>query len=166
VKVRVWFFLSLIAITAVTVSIVFPSQRPVAASIAAVAALGYALTELNASTRRLVMDEESDFDRVLRIEPEEKMIPEDLKRTTRAVGWGSYEPGYFDFRVRPILRELILFQVQERHHIDMTTDFDAAASLVHPELMNLFSDTRAERLYKGNIDTHDIDRMVTLIEEV
>jgi len=94
------------------------------------------------------------------------MLPQDLKRVIRALGWGSYEPGYFDFRVRPILRELIHFQTQERHHLDLTTDFGRARPIMHPELLNLFGDARAEHLYRGNIDTHDIDRMVTLIEEI
>jgi hypothetical protein len=165
-KVRAWFFLTTIAIGALTTSIIFPSHAPLIGSIAAVLALGYVLTELNASARRLVLEEESEFDRVLKISNEEPTLPQDLKRATRALGWGSYEPGYFDFRVRPILRELIHFQVQEKHHIDLTTDFDAARTIVHPELMNLFGDARAERLYKGNIDTHDIHRMVTLIEGV
>jgi hypothetical protein len=166
VKIRAWFFLTTIGIAAVTVAIIFPSKAALVGSIAAVVALGYVLTELNASARRLVLEEESEFDRVLKTEDEEPMLPQDLKRAMRALGWGSYEPGYFDFRVRPILRELIHYQVQERHHIDMTKDINAAREVLHPELINLFGDGRAERLYKGNIETHDLDRMVTLIEEV
>ena len=165
-KIRAWFFLTTIVITALTTSIIFPSHAALISSIAAVLARGYVLTELNASARRLVLEEESEFDRVLKTSAQDPMIPQDLKRATRAVGWGSYEPGYFDFRVRPILRELIHFQVQDRLHIDLTTDFEEARTILHPELMNLFGDARAERLYKGNIETHDIDRMVTLIEEL
>lgn len=165
-RVRVLLFLVTIAAAAVTISIIFPSQAALAASIAIVAALAYILTELNASARRLVIEEESDFDRILKVEATEPMVPEDLKRATRALSWGSYEPGYFDFRVRPILRELIHFKVQERHHIDLTSDLDKAHGLIHPELLNLFGDARAERLYKGNIDTADLDRMVSMIESV
>jgi hypothetical protein len=165
-KVRVALFLTTIAATAITVSVIFPSQGPLAGSIAIVAALAYVLTELNASARRLVIEEESDFDRILQVEKSEPMVPEDLKRAQRAVSWGSYEPGYFDFRVRPILRELIHYKVRERHHIDLTSDLDNARSVVHPELLNLFGDARAERLYKGNIETADIERMVSMIEAV
>jgi hypothetical protein len=165
-KVRFWFFLTTIAVTAATISIVFPAQAPLALSIASVAALGYVLTELNASARRLVLEEESEFDRVLQTSKVEPMVPEDLKRARRAMGWGSYEPGYFDFRVRPILRELIHYKVHENLHIDLITGFDEARNVVHPELLNLFGDARAERLYKGNIQTIDLERMVTLIEDV
>jgi hypothetical protein len=166
VKVRAWFFLTTTAVAAVTTGVIFPSHAALIASLAVIFAFGYLLTEFNASTRRLVLEEESEFDRVLRTSVQDPMIPEDLKRATRALGWGSYEPGYFDFRVRPILRELIHFQVRERHHLDLTTEFDAARPIIHPELLNLFGDVRAERLYKGNIETNDIDRMVTLIEDV
>jgi hypothetical protein len=166
VRVRVPSFLIAIALAATLISIVFPAEALLVISIAVILALGYLLTEFNASARRLVHEEESDFDRILETSQPERMVPEDLKRAMRAMGWGSYEPGYFDFRVRPILRELIHYQVQENHHIDLTKDFAAARSLVHPELLNLFGDARAERLYKGNIETHDLDRMVTLIEGV
>ncbi len=165
-KVRAWFFLTTIAVATATISIIFPAQTLLTVSISIIASLGYVLTELNASARRLVLEEESEFDRILRISKEEPMIPEDLKRARRAMGWGSYEPGYFDFRVRPILRELIHYKVQENHHIDLTTDFEEARTAIHPELLNLFGDARAERLYRGNIETMDLERMVTLIEEV
>jgi hypothetical protein len=165
-KIRVSFFLTAIALAAAVLSIIFPTEMLPTISIAVVAALGYLLTEFNASARRLVHEEESEFDRVLKTPKQEPSVPEDLKRAMRAMGWGSYEPGYFDFRVRPILRELIHYRVQESHHIDLTKEFAAARSIVHPELLNLFGDARAERLYKGNIETHDLDRMVALIEEV
>jgi hypothetical protein len=165
-RARVISFLIVIALSAMTLSIVFPTQVPLTISIAVISALGYLLTEFNASARRLVHEEQSEFDRVLKTPKDQPMAPEDLKRARRAMGWGSYEPGYFDFRVRPILRELIHYKVQEIHHIDLTKDFVTARSIVHPELLNLFGDARAERLYKGNIETTDLDRMVTLIEEV
>ena len=165
-KIRAWFYLTSITVVAVTTSILFPSHAMLIASIAVIAALAYVLTELNAGARHLVLEEESEFDRVLKSNHEEPPMPQDLRRTTRALGWGSYEPGYFDFRVRPILRELIHYQVRRRHNIDLTTDLEAARNLVHPELLNLFGDARAERLYRRNIDTGDIERMVTLIEGV
>jgi hypothetical protein len=165
-KVRSVFFLTTIAAAAVTISIIFPAHASLTISIAVIAALGYVLTEMNASARRLVLEEESEFDRILQTSEDQPMVPEDLKRAMRALGWGSYEPGYFDFRVRPILRELIHYKVQENHHIDLTTSFEDARPVVHPELLNLFGDARAERLYTGNIHTSDLERMVALIESV
>ena len=165
-KVRAALFLISIAVTSATVAIIFPSRAAFIASVAALVALGYLLTELNASARRLVQEEESEFDRVLVVSKTEPMLPEDLKRARRALGWGSYEPGYFDFRVRPILRELIHYKVREKHNVDLTRDFEGGRAILHPELLNLFGDARAERLYRGNIQTHDLERMVALIEEV
>ena len=165
-KVRAWFFLTAIVAVSVGTSIVFPGRAGFIASLGAVAALGYVLMELNASARRLVLEEPSRFDHALEIQEPEHVVPQDLKRAMRAFGWGSYEPGYFDFRVRPVLRELIHFYVKERQGIDLTREFDSAHGRVAPELLNLFGDARAERLYHGNIQTADIERMVTLIEEV
>ena len=165
-KLRALFFLPTIAAIAVGSSIVFPDRTPFIASLAAIAALGYVLMELNASARRLVLEEPSRFDRALDTQEPEPAVPQDLKRSIRAFGWGSYEPGYFDFRVRPVLRELIHFYVKERQGIDLTREFASARGRVAPELLNLFGDVRAERLYHGNIHTADIERMVTLIEDV
>ena len=77
----------------------------------------------------------------------------------------TYEPSYFDFRVRPILRELIRHRVRERHGIDLEADPAAGIGRIDRELLDLASPRKAEDIYgRVNIETHDIARMVTRIE--
>lgn len=155
------FFFSAIAIG---VGVFFPDRRETIALSWVLAMLAYGLIELNARSRLLVR-ERSRFDQILEDQPRETLIPDDLRRLERGLGWMSYEPSYFDFRVRPILRELIQHRVRENLGIDLETDPDAARDKLDRELLALLSTRKAESIYGyGNIYTHDIARMVTRIE--
>lgn len=126
--------------------------------------LAYGMVELN-GRNRLLLRQATAFDRVLAAEAREPLIPEDLRRLERGMGWMSYEPSYFDFRVRPLLRELIVHRVRERLGIDLAEDLSAGVGQVDPELLNLASPKKAQELYgTRNIETTDLARMVTRIE--
>ena len=154
-----------LAAAAILVAIVFPDRRHEALVIWILALLGYGLLESNAHTRRLVR-ERSDFDRLLEDPVEESHVPEDLKRLERGLGWMSYEPSYFDFRVRPILRELIYHRAREHLGVDLAENPQAAGRL-DAELVGLISDKKAWELYGSrNLDTPDIARMITRIEQL
>lgn len=149
---------------AVGLGVLFPGRRHTILLLWVLAMLAYGLLELNSSSRSLVR-ERSRFDKLLEDPAREPLPPEDLRRLERGLGWMTYEPGYFDFRVRPILRELIRHRVRERHGIDLEAEPEAAEGRVHRELLDLLSARKAEELYgNANIQTHDIARMVTRIE--
>lgn len=153
-------------VAAVLVAVVFPDRRHEALVLWILALLAYGLLESNAHSRRLVK-EGSAFDRLLEDPTEETHVPEDLKRLERGLGWMSYEPSYFDFRVRPILRELIYHRAQERLGLDLDNDPAAATGRLDPELLALLSDKKASELYgRRNLDTPDLARMITRIEQL
>ena len=128
------------------------------------ALLAYGLLEINAGSRMLIRDATA-FDRVLAEDHPEVQVPEDLRRLERGLGWMSYEPSYFDFRVRPLLKELIVHRARERLDLDLTTDLASGVGRIDPELLNLASAKKAEELYgHRNIETSDLDRMITRIE--
>jgi hypothetical protein len=150
--------------TAIVVAAFFPNRRYEALMIWIVAMLAYGLLEINSSSRVLIR-EATAFERVLAVEEKEAHVPEDLRRLERGLGWISYEPGYFDFRVRPLLRELIVHRARRRLNIDLSQDPAAGIGQVDPELLNLVSTKKAEQLYgTRNIETRDLDRMITRIE--
>lgn len=147
-------------------AVVFPGQRHSILVVWLLTMLGYGLLEATAHGRGLVR-EHSRFDRLLEDIERQPDLPEDLRRLERGLGWITYESSYFDFRVRPILRELIHHRVLERLDIDLTSDPSRAAGRVDPELLNLASEKKAEHLYgTRNIETPDIARMITRIEEI
>ena len=146
--------------------IVFPDRRHTIMMIWVLALLAYGLLESNARTRVLVR-ERSRFDRLLEDPEREPLAPEDLKRLERGLGWITYEASYFDFRVRPILRELIHHRVRERLEVDLEADPSGAVGRVDPELLDLASDRKAAELYGArNIETPDLARMITRIERI
>lgn len=149
---------------AVMLGLVLPGRRTTILLLWVLAMLGYALLELNARSRALIR-ELSRFDSLLEDPERERLIPEDLRRLERGLGWMTYEPSYFDFRVRPILRELIKHRAREHHGIDLDTDPEAGRGLIDRELLALVSARKAEQIYgRANIETHDIARMITRIE--
>ncbi|MDQ4144527.1 MAG: hypothetical protein M3198_12430 [Actinomycetota bacterium] len=153
-----------LTVVAVTVGTIFPGRRQTALLLWVMAMLGYALLELNSRSRALVR-ERSGFDRLLEESINEPIAPEDLRRLERGLGWMTYEPSYFDFRVRPILRELIVHRARERRGIDLEDDPSAAVGRIDRELLDLASSRKAEEIYgTENIKTGDIARMVTRIE--
>ena len=152
------------ATAAVGVGAFFPGRRETVLLVWVIAMLAYGLLELNAWSRGLVR-ERAGFDALLEDPPTERLAPEDLRRLERGLGWMTYEPSYFDFRVRPILRELIRHRVRERHGIDLEADPAAGIGRIDRELLDLASPRKAEDIYgRVNIETHDIARMVTRIE--
>ena len=149
---------------AVALGLVIPGRRQTIALLWILALLGYGLLELNARSRGLVR-ERSRFDNLLEDPPRERLAPEDLRRFERALGWMTYEPSYFDFRVRPILRELIKHRARERLGVDLDADPGSGRDRIDRELLALVSDRKAESIYgRSNIETSDIARMVTRIE--
>ena len=151
-------------VIAVTLGVFFPDRRYEILMFGMLAVLAYGLLEINAGNRMMVR-EATAFDRVLAEEEPVTHVPEDLRRLERGLGWMSYEPGYFDFRVRPILKELIVHRARERLDIDLSGDLAAGVGRIDPELLNLVSDKKAEHLYGSrNIETRDLDRMITRIE--
>ena len=149
---------------AVALAFMFPDRRHEILVFWVLAMLAYGMVELN-GRNRLLLREATAFDRVLAVEDPEPQIPEDLRRLERGLGWMSYEPSYFDFRVRPLLRELIVHRVGERLDIDLTADLTAGVGRVDPELLNLASRKKAQELYgTRNIETTDLARMITRIE--
>src|SRR5687767_8444638 len=108
----------------VTLGVFFPDRRYEILMFGILAVLAYGLLEINAGNRSLVK-EAAAFDRVLAEEDPAIHVPEDLRRLERGLGWMSYEPGYFDFRVRPILKELIVHRARERLDIDLSEDLSA-----------------------------------------
>jgi hypothetical protein len=166
VKARAIITTLFFSVVAGVLAIVFPEQRHTILVVWVLTILGYSLMELNAHSRALV-GERSRFDRLLEDLEREPDLPEDLRRLERGLGWITYEPSYFDFRVRPILRELIHHRVRERLDIDLTKDPAKAAGHVDAELLNLASERKAEELYgTRNLETPDIFRMITRIEEI
>lgn len=149
-----------------TVAIVLPERTALAAVAWILVLAAYVLLELNAHSRSLLGDH-SRFDQILATHTKEPVLPEDLKKMERGLGWMSYEPSYFDFRVRPILRDLIAHRAKERLGIDVQKDPKAAAGLVDVELLNLSGTRKAEALYgTRNITTQDLARMVRNIEKI
>lgn len=149
---------------AIALAIIWPDRRHEILMFWVLTMLAYGLMEIN-SHNRLLLREATAFDRVLQTNEREPLVPEDLKRLERGLGWMSYEPSYFDFRVRPILRDLIVHRVRERLDIDLAQDLSSGAGRVDPELLNLVSTRKADELYgRRNIETPDLDRMITRIE--
>lgn len=156
------FFVAAATITAV----VLPDRRHTVFLLCILALLAYGLLELNSQSKGLVR-ERSRFDRLLEDPEREEHVPEDLKRLERGLGWMTYEPSYFDFRVRPVLRDLICHRARERLGVDLETDPGSGAGTIDPELLDLVAGPKADRLYGGrNIYTDDIARMITRIEAI
>lgn len=149
---------------AVSLAALFPGRRHTIVLMWVLAMLAYGLLEMNARSRGLVR-ERSRFDKLLEDPQREPFVPDDLRRLERGLGWMTYEPSYFDFRVRPILRDLIRHRVRERLGIDLEADPGAASGRIERELLDLASDRKAHEIYgHANIETPDILRMVTRIE--
>ena len=162
-------FIALIVLTSLaagTVAVVLPERTALAAVLWILVVSAYVLLELNAHSRSL-LGGHSRFDQVLATHSREPMLPEDLKKMERGLGWMSYDPSYFDFRVRPILRDLIVHRAKERLGIDVLKEPLAAAGKVDVELLNLSGTKKAEALYgTRNITTEDLARMVRNIEKI
>ncbi|MDQ3956110.1 MAG: hypothetical protein M3285_11250 [Actinomycetota bacterium] len=165
-KARFITTLLLTSLAAGTAAIVLPKRTAFATVVWILVLAAYVLLELNAYSRSL-LGEHSRFDQILVTHTRERILPEDLKKMERGFGWMSYEPSYFDFRVRPILRDLIAHRAKERLGIDVQKDPKAAAGLVDVELLNLSGTRKAESLYgTRNITTDDLARMVRNIEKI
>ena len=155
-----------LSLTAAVLAIVYPDRRHTIMLIWVLALMAYGLLESNARTRVLVR-ERSRFERLLEDPVDEPLVPEDLKRLERALGWMTYEASYFDFRVRPILRRLIHHRVLERLGVDLNADPSGVVGRVDPEILDLASERKAAELYGArNIETPDIARMITRIEGI
>lgn len=155
-----------LSLAAAVLAIVLPDRRHTIMLIWVLALLAYGLLESNARARILVR-ERSRFDRLLEDPVRERLVPEDLKRLERGLGWMTYEASYFDFRVRPILRALIHHRVRERLEVDLDADPSDAVGRVDAELLDLASDRKAADIYgTRNITTPDIARMITRIEQI
>ena len=151
---------------AAVLAVVFPGRRHTIMLVWVLALLAYGFLESNGRARALVR-ERSRFDRLLEDPVQEPLVPEDLRRLERGLGWMTYEASYFDFRVRPILRELIHHRVRERLQVDLEADPSGAAGRIDQELLDLASDRKAADLYgPRNIETSDIARMITSIERI
>ena len=147
-----------------TAGVMLPDRRHTVFLLGVLALVGYGLLELNSQSKALVR-ERSRFDRLLEEQEPEEHVPEDLKRLERGLGWMTYEPSYFDFRVRPVLRDLICHRARERLGLDLEADPGSGAGKIDPELLNLVSGPKSARLYGGrNLHTEDIARMITRIE--
>ncbi len=147
-------------------AMVFPKRASLAAVLWTLIMAAYFLLELNAHGRAL-LGGSSRFDQVLTVHGREPLIPEDLKRMERGLGWMSYEASYFDFRVRPILRELINHRARQRLDIDLSKNYERALGRIDDELLNLYGNKKAEALYgTRNITTQDLVRMVERIEAI
>ena len=154
------FFATAAAITAV----ILPDRRHTVFLLCVLALLAYGLLEVNSQGKVLVR-ERSRFDCLLEEAGREEHVPEDLKRLERRLGWMTYEPSYFDFRVRPVLRDLICHRARERLGVDLEADPASGAGRIDPELLDLVAGPKAARLYGGrNIYTEDLARMITRIE--
>jgi hypothetical protein len=165
-KARLIATLLLASLAAGTVAVVLPERTALAVVVWILVVSAYLLMELNAHSKSL-LGEHSRFDQVLASHSRDRILPEDLKKMERGFGWMSYEPSYFDFRVRPILRELIAHRAKERLGIDVASDPQAAAGKVDVELLNLSGTRKAEALYgTRNITTEDLARMVKNIERI
>ena len=152
------------AAVAIALAVIWPDRRHEILMFWVLTMLTYGLMEINSYNRELLR-EANAFERVLHTEEREPLVPEDLRRLERGLGWMSYEPSYFDFRVRPLLRELIVHRARERLDIDLAGDLSAGSGRIDPELLNLVSKRKAEELYgRRNIETPDLDRMITRIE--
>ena len=144
---------------------IFPSRRALILTLWILAFAAYGLLELNGWSKRMVQ-RDSRFDRILDSVPGERFAPEDLKRLERGFGWMSYEPSYFDFRVRPVLRELIVHRAKRRG-IDLEADYEAGIGAINDELMNLVGKRKAEALYgTHNLTTQDLIRLIDEIEAI
>ena len=153
-----------LTIVAAVAGVVFPTRVHTIVALWALVLLGAVLLEMNARTRSLV-GARSRFDLLLQQERREPALPEDLKRLERGLGWMTYDPSYFDFRVRPLLRELIHYAALERREIDLLADVAAGKGIVDDELLALVGNRKAEAIYgSGSITTEDITRMVARIE--
>ena len=151
---------------AVAVGAVVPSKLQTILAVWAMALLAVGMLELNARSRRLV-GPEPRLETLLEVDERERSQPEDLKRLERGLGWIAYEPSYFDFRVRPILRDLICHLALERRGIDLYDDPTAGRGIIEPELLNLVGERKAIEIYgPGTITTSDLTRMVESIEAI
>lgn len=63
--------------------------------------------------------------------------PEALDEVVRLVGLASASAGQFDFRLRPILRELAAHRLRLGHGVDLGTQPSAARALLGDELFNI-----------------------------
>ena len=163
-KERLFISATVATVAAVVAGIVFPTRIETIVAAWALLLLAITFLEINARARGLVGGR-SRFDLLLQAQKREHSMPEDLKRLERGFGWMSYDPSYFDFRVRPVLKELIHHAALERRDIDVYADPVAGRGVVHEELLALVGDRKASEIYgPGSITTNDITRMVAQIE--
>lgn len=152
-----------LSIVAVGAGIIFPEGRPTITVVWTLAMAAYALLELNSASRSL-LSSHSRFDALLKTAIEEPGVPEDLKRMERALGWMSYEPDYFDFRVRPIIKELVEHRLAKQSG---EPDKGTVSPVLDPELQTLLGPRKGREIYgTQNLTTVDLSRLVGKIEDL
>ena len=136
----------------------FPGRIALILSLWILALLACGLGALLAGARKLSRGSPSRFEQAVAARHEKAGRPEDLRRSERVCGWRIYEARDFDFHVRPLLKELIAFRLEERTGtLDDATPDD-------PELRQLAGPRSAEEIYDRAMTTADLERIIGRIE--
>jgi hypothetical protein len=151
-------------IVAVVAAVTVPGLQRVVVSLWALYVTACGLFFLSSYVGSLVKS--SRFEAALATDPKPRTRPEDLVRLEHSLGWRAYSPRDFDYEVRPLLSELIVHRARSRRGIELLPDTRAGAGVIDEELIDLASGKSVEELYGGTVNTNDISRCLSKIEQL
>ncbi len=148
----------LVTVIAAGAMATFPGRTALILTVWILALLACGLSAQLVGARGLGKGSPSRFEQVMAARHEKAGRPEDLRRSERVCGWGIYEPRDFDFHVRPLLKELIAFRLEDRGGtLRHATPDDT-------ELRTLAGPRSAEEIYDRTMTTADLERIIGSIE--
>lgn len=147
--------LSAVAVAALTT---FPGRAALILALWILALVACGLSASLAIVRGLGKRSTSRFEQAVAARHEKAARPEDLRRSERVCGWEIYAPRDFDFHVRPLLKELIVFRLEDGGGSPRD------ATLNDPELRALAGPRSAEDIYGRAMTTADLERIIGRIE--
>jgi hypothetical protein len=140
-------------------AVLWPGRAHAIVAAWALTVLAWGLLRAVGTTRLLVRDEHSAFERALFTPAHQTVRPDDLARCERIFGWKSYPARDFDHHVRPLLKELVEHRIGERGK-------SGSAIELAPELEALMEGAEATKIYGANVSTEDVDRILQHIEKL
>jgi hypothetical protein len=155
---------SLLLVLTWVVATMRPSWGDVAWTIAVLILFGAATVSLVREAGALGRREPSELDRLLRGAERARARPPDLERLEHILGWRSYSPQDFSYRVRALFEELIRYRLAAGRGVDVTSRPDVVRELLPPELRELVFPDLPHDSDGPNITTRDMARLVELIE--
>ena len=143
-----------------------PSWSEVVWTVAVLVLFGAAALAVVSQARALGPEEASELDRLLRRTPPARPRPPDLERLEHVLGWRSYSPQDFSYRVRSLFEDLIRYRLAARRGIDLARDQDLANEVLPPELRNLLVRDLSHDSGGRTITTDDMARLVEQIDNL